>query len=274
MVGNSEDGNLPVEGHLGGPLMPAPAPQSDSMWSTRPLTSREITAMLHSILGVFGDPKLTSHSLKTTCLSKCAKADVSREHRRILGRHTSALADADSVYSRDLMYGPVVSLEKVMAAICEGRFNPDAPRSQYWPTAMPMCRTPRPADFQGPGVVPMTPKVNIEHQILGKPAEESTAPVQPESSIKKEDDWDLIPTGPELAEGNVIDISSSSESESSVPEMSLSSDEEGPPLQERAPKIAKWQAKPSLDEQWFQPVSKIIHAASVHDPQATRISVC
>ena len=82
---------------------------------------------------------------------------MSREHRRILGRHTSALVDADSIYSRDLMYGPVVSLEKVMSAICEGRFNPDAPRSQYWPTAIPICRTPRPAEFQGPGVVPMTP---------------------------------------------------------------------------------------------------------------------
>ena len=113
-----------------------------------------------------------------------------------------------------------------MAAICEGRFNPDVPRSQYWPTVMPVCRTPSPADFQGPGVVPMTPKVNIKHQILGKPAEESTAQVEPASSIKKEDDWDLIPKGPEVAEGNVIDISSSSESESSVSEMSLSSDED------------------------------------------------
>ena len=57
--------------------------------------------------------------------------------------------------------------------------------------------------------------------------------------------------------------------------MSLSSDEEGPPLQEPAPKIARWQAKPSLNEQWFQhPSSKIIHAAPVHDPEATRISVC
>ena len=119
--------------------MPAAAPQSDTMWSTRPLTSTEITAMLRS-LRVFDDPKLTSHSLKTTCLSWCAKADV---HRRILGRHTSALVDADSIYSSDLMYGPVVSLEKVMSAICEGRFNPDAPRSQYWPTAMPVCRIPQ-----------------------------------------------------------------------------------------------------------------------------------
>ena len=95
--------------------MPAPAPQSDTQWSTRPLTSTEITAMLRSLLGVFDDPRLTSHSLKTTCLSWCAKADVSREHRRILGRHTSAVVDADSIYSRDLMYGPVVALEKVMS---------------------------------------------------------------------------------------------------------------------------------------------------------------
>ena len=113
--------NLPVEGHLGTPLMPAPAPQSDTQSSARPLTSTEITAMLRSLLGVFDDPRLTSHSLKTTCLSWCAKADVSREHRRILGRHTSAVVDADSIYSRDLMYGPVVSLEKVMSAICEVR---------------------------------------------------------------------------------------------------------------------------------------------------------
>ena len=76
--------NLPVEGHLEAPLMPAPAPQSDTQWSTRPLTSTEITAMLRSLLGVFDDPKLTSHSLKTTCLSWCAKADVSRERGRDL----------------------------------------------------------------------------------------------------------------------------------------------------------------------------------------------
>ena len=149
--------NLPVDGQLGGPLMPAPAPHSDNLWSTRPLTSTEIAAMLRPLVGVFDDTKLTSHSLKTTCLSELVrkiKADVSREHRRIMGRHTSSLVDADSIYSRDLMYGPVVSLEKVMNAICEGRFNPDAPRSQYWPTALPVCRTPRPAEFQGPGVVP------------------------------------------------------------------------------------------------------------------------
>ena len=53
--------------------MPAPAPHSDNLWSTRPLTSTEITAMLRSLLGVFDDTKLTSHSLKTTCLSELVR---------------------------------------------------------------------------------------------------------------------------------------------------------------------------------------------------------
>ena len=57
--------------------------------------------------------------------------------------------------------------------------------------------------------------------------------------------------------------------------MSLSSDEEGPPLQEPSPKIARCQARPSFEEKWFQhQSSKIIHAAPVHDPEATLISVC
>ena len=261
--------SLPVEGQL----MPAPALHSDTQ-STRPLTSTEITAMLRSLLGVFDDTRLTSHSLKTTCLSWCAKGDVSREHRRILGRRTSAVVDADSIYSRDLMYGPVVALEKVMSAICEGRFNPDAPRSQCWPTALPICRTPKPAEFQGPGVVPMTPRVNIEHQTLAKPAEQPATVVEPAAPVKKEDDWDLIPTGHDVTE-EAIEISSSSESESSVSDVSLSSDDEGPQAQEPPPKTARWQVKPASEEKWFQhSSSKVIHAAPMHDPEATMISIC
>ena len=83
------------------------------------------------------------------------------------------------------MYGPVVAPEKVMSAICEGRFNPDAPRSQYWPTAMPIGRTPKPAEFQGPGVVPMTPRVNIEHQTLTKPAEQPAPVVEPAAQSRR-----------------------------------------------------------------------------------------
>ena len=72
-----------------------------------------------------------------------------------------------------------------------------------------------------------------------------------------------------------MEISSSSESESSVSEMNLSSDDEDPPIQEPPPKLARWQATPSSDEKWFQhSSSKVIHAAPVHDQEATLISLC
>ena len=152
------------------------------------------------------------------------------------------------------MYGPVASLEKV---------------------ALPVCRTPRPADFQGPGVVPMTPKVNIEHQILGKQAKEAPAPPEKAVAVKQEDGWGLVAPDPDLTTDVVVEVSSSSESESSVSEMSLLSDDGAPTPQEPPPKLASWQAKPSSDEKWFQhSSSKVIHAAPVHDEEATLSSLC
>ena len=72
-----------------------------------------------------------------------------KEHRRLLGRHSSAIVDADSSYARDLMISPVDSLDRIMAAICEGRFCPDASRSQYWPQMEPLSRTPLPSNVVG-----------------------------------------------------------------------------------------------------------------------------
>ena len=56
--------------------------------------------------------------------------------------------------------------------------------------------------------------------------------------------------------------------------MSLSSDDEDPPAQEPPPKLARWQARPSFDEKWFpHPSSKVIHAAPVHDEEATQFAL-
>jgi hypothetical protein len=71
------------------------------------------------------DRDVTSHSLKTTCLSWAAKAELPREQRRLLGRHSLALQDADSVYARDLAVAPVKALQRVLLLIREGEFNPD-----------------------------------------------------------------------------------------------------------------------------------------------------
>ena len=120
----------------------------------------------------------------------------------------------------------------------------------------------------------MTPRVNIEHQTLAKPTEESATVAEPAAPVKKEDDWDLIPSGHDVTE-EAIEISSSSESESSVSDVSLSSDDEGPQTQEPPPKTARWQVKPLSEEKWFlHSSSKVIHAAPMHDPESTMISVC
>ena len=121
----------------------------------------------------------------------------------------------------------------------------------------------------------MIPKVNIERQILGKQAEGAPAPHEKLAPVKQEDGWDLVPPDPDLEKDVVVEVSSSSESESSVSEMSLSSDDEDPTPQAPPPKLARWQAKPSSDEKWFQhSSSKVIHAAPVHDDESTFVSLC
>ena len=42
--------------------------------------------------------------------------------------------------------------------------------------------------------------VGNKHQILGQQPEGSTSSGEPAAPVKKEDGWDLIPAGPELAE--------------------------------------------------------------------------
>ncbi len=55
----------------------------------------------------------------------------------------------------------------------------------------------------------MTPKVNIEHQILGKQVEESAAPPEKAVSVKKEDGWDLVAPDPDMTNDILVETSSS-----------------------------------------------------------------
>ena len=87
-----------MQGDLKGPLMPALLAKGEG-WSGRPITSVEVTKMLKVFFDCKNDMALTSHSLKSTLLlSWCAKGSVSKEHRRLLGRHSTAVVDADSIY--------------------------------------------------------------------------------------------------------------------------------------------------------------------------------
>ena len=109
----------------------APALGDRVSWLKRPLSLVEVTSTLEC-----DDAFLSSHSLKATTLSWASKAEVPREQRRVLGRHSSAVQCADSFYSRgDISVGPVNSLQKVIRLIRERTFCPDATRENYFPNS-------------------------------------------------------------------------------------------------------------------------------------------
>ena len=76
---------------------------------------------------------VSGHSLKATSLSWSAKYGLGWSDRAILGRHQSHTNEATAIYSRDLSSGPVSRFSEVVAAIHNGQFCPDAPRSKYFP---------------------------------------------------------------------------------------------------------------------------------------------
>ena len=111
------------------PVMPAP--DSSHMPTVRPLSSTEAGSWMRDLLKVDSSNKqlkVTSHSLKATCLSYAAKRGCSFEDRLSLGYHTHNLKMA-LCYSRDGAARPLRVLEQILREIREKVFNPDDTRS-------------------------------------------------------------------------------------------------------------------------------------------------
>ena len=175
----------------------------------RPLSCSEISTILRVLLQS-EDKSLTSHSLKTTCLSWTAKAEVPREQRRLLGRHSSTLQDSDSVYSRDLAYAPVKALQRVLIMIRDGQFRPDEGRADYFQGANPLFPgTPAPV-FQPGTPAFLAREVDPPHEKVD-PAPDLIA--QETGSVKDEPQelsWSYVPAD------DVVDLVTSSSSSSST----------------------------------------------------------
>ena len=96
--------------------------------TVRPLDSSEAGEWLRAVLVKAGHTvegrKLTSHSLKATCLSFAAKRGFSQPDRLTLGYH-----DMAHRYARDAMSRPLQLLSDMMREIREGVFFPDNKRS-------------------------------------------------------------------------------------------------------------------------------------------------
>lgn len=230
-IANRKETGLPTSGIVDGPLMPAPTGNA-SRWGKRPLTPNEVTKILRVFVSS-DDPTVSSHSLKATTLAWSAKAELPREHRRVLGRHSSAVVDADSLYSRDLSVGPVRALERVILLIKSKQFFPDAQRSNYFPGGNPLIPgTPRPMQMQ-----PMTPAFQVCRPALQTPTGPRPAEhdhrleadrAVPEMVIPKDepDGWTNLAETP-MSEGVVIELSSDTGNESaSTSELNESSEDD------------------------------------------------
>ena len=111
------------------PLMPAP--DSNQEPTVRPLSSSEAGSWMRDLLKVDSsnkDVKVTSHSLKATCLSYAAKRGCSFEDRLSLGYRTHNLKMA-LCYSRDGAARPLRVLEQILREVRERTFKPDETRS-------------------------------------------------------------------------------------------------------------------------------------------------
>ena len=114
----------------GGPMMPAP--DSDMQVTDRSLESDEAGAWLRYILygGIdkLQGRRVSSHSLKCTCISFATKFGASPNEILLLGYHCGGYQMAIT-YGRDAASPSVLLLEKVLKAVRDGRFRPDETRS-------------------------------------------------------------------------------------------------------------------------------------------------
>ena len=112
------------------PVMPAP--MLDGTPGQRPISSSEAGSWLKLLLYKDGscplDRKLTSHSLKATCLSYAAKYGLDAVDRLQLGYHGSGLRMVHT-YSRDASARPLDQLCRVLEGIRKNCFDPDSTRS-------------------------------------------------------------------------------------------------------------------------------------------------
>ena len=102
----------------------------------KPLSNSEMSIWLQELLVAGGfSPEsfedVTTHSLRATALSWCAKHGVREGSRRLLAYQAKPKDYMMLEYSRDAMAGPMAALGQVLDDITTGKFQPDSARSGY-----------------------------------------------------------------------------------------------------------------------------------------------
>lgn len=131
-----DDAGMDLNTPINGPLLHAPLGEPGSFME-RGLRASEVSSMVRKFIcspepPVPAGELVSSHSLKATPLSWCARYGLSPAVRSLLGRHASSLNETYAIYSRDLACSPVAELQTVIDAIADGSFSPDSQRSEFF----------------------------------------------------------------------------------------------------------------------------------------------
>lgn len=111
-------------------MLPAPQGSGGSLWRKRHLTSEEGAEFLRFFLKAPETPtrRVSTHSMKATAISWCAKAGLSEESGALLARHASAVKNPVALYSRDLPSSVLREFSSVLEKISAKTFEPDRSR--------------------------------------------------------------------------------------------------------------------------------------------------
>ena len=213
-----------------GPLLPAP--RIDGSFCARPLTTPEAATWLRALLqGTSECETFRSHSLKATLLIWCARAGFDRETRAVLGHHCSAVSGSEVVYSRQLQTRALRKLALVLRRVRAGLNIEDEAMKEYG-----IISTPAPFTLVAAARTPMAPvpvalpqSVGPQQETVDKEAVDnavsSALQLEELQSVKEEDldqstleqaaaELTLFPI--EVVAAGVVEIESSSGSDSST----------------------------------------------------------
>ena len=234
------------ENPIDGPLMCAPM-NGHGDFMNRGLRSSEVSRILRRFLGL-GEPAagcqseiVSSHSLKATMLSWCARYGLTPQTRSLLGRHTSCLNETFAIYSRDLVCAPVAELQMVIDAVHSGDFCPDSDRSRFFKP---------PASGER---VEEQPEVKVEEGCIGEP-----------NDVGYEGSGNCFAP---------LDGASDESDSSSSGSGAMSSDDSevaDPPT-----RVKRFRARIPTDEQWYvHSKSHLVHRFDGSSHNTTRFLVC
>ena len=103
-------------------------PPTNGTLGTRHLSSEEVGNFLNHMLGLHGENVVTSHCMKATTLTWCAKYGMDEPARTLLGHH-ELQSQSLAYYSRDMLSRPLALYESMLLNIRTGNFLPDETRS-------------------------------------------------------------------------------------------------------------------------------------------------